>query len=94
MAPERVARAHVVVRGLVQGVFFRAQSRDRARLLGLHGWARNRADGSVELVLEGPRDRLEPMIRWCHHGPRGASVESVEVRWDEPSGEHGFSIQG
>jgi acylphosphatase len=92
--PEEPVRAHVVVRGLVQGVFFRAEARDRARSLGLGGWARNVPDGTVEAVFEGPREQVETMIRWCRRGPSGASVDAVEVEWEEPAGEHGFSIEG
>jgi len=87
------ARAHVVVRGHVQGVFFRAEARDRARSLGLAGWVRNQPDGSVEAVFEGPRERVESMVTWCEHGPRGAKVTSADVRWEEPCGAHGFSIR-
>jgi acylphosphatase len=86
-------RAHVVVRGHVQGVFFRAEARDRARSLGLAGWVRNQPDGSVEAVFEGPRERVESMVAWCEHGPRGAKVTSAGVRWEEPCGGHGFSIR-
>jgi acylphosphatase len=85
-------RAHVVVRGRVQGVFFRVEARDRARSLGLAGWVRNQPDGSVEAVFEGPRERVDSMVAWCERGPRGAQVETVDVRWEEPRGEHGFSI--
>jgi acylphosphatase len=86
------ARAHVVVRGRVQGVFFRVEARDRARSLGLSGWVRNEPDGNVEAVFEGPRERVESMVAWCERGPRGAQVEGVDVRWEEPRGEHGFSV--
>ena len=87
------ARAHVIVRGRVQGVFFRADARDRARSLGLAGWVRNNPDGSVEVVFEGPRERVESMIDWCRRGPRDANVIDVDVRWEEPSGERRFSVR-
>ena len=90
----RQARAHVVVRGRVQGVFFRAGARDRARSLGVAGWARNAPDGSVELVFEGPRERVESLVRWCRRGPSGAAVEQVAVAWEEPRGDAGYSIRG
>jgi acylphosphatase len=90
--PER-ARAHVRVRGCVQGVFFRAETRERARSLGIHGWVTNARDGSVEAVLEGDRERVELLLRWFRRGPSGATVEDVEVSWDEPRGEHGFSVR-
>jgi acylphosphatase len=85
-------RARVVVRGAVQGVFFRVRTRDRARSLGLTGWVRNRPDGTVEAVFEGDGPRVESMVTWCRRGPQGAQVDGVEVEWGEPRGEHGFSI--
>ena len=85
-------RAHVVVRGSVQGVFFRAETRDRARSLGLAGWVRNAPDGTVEAAFEGDDERVESMVDWCRRGPSGATVEDVEVAWAEPEGGAGFSI--
>jgi acylphosphatase len=87
-----VKRAHVIVRGSVQGVFFRAETRDRARLLGLAGWVRNAPDGTVEGAFEGDDERVESMVEWCRRGPAGARVEDVDVAWVEPEGEEGFSI--
>ena len=86
-------RAKVVVHGSVQGVFFRAETRDRARSLGLAGWVRNAPDGTVEAVLEGDDEQVESMVEWCRRGPDGARVEEVEVAWSEPQGEEGFSIR-
>ena len=86
-------RAHVVVRGHVQGVFFRSEASDRARSLGLAGWVRNEPDGSVEAVFEGPRERVESMVSWCERGPHGAHVTGTDVRWEEPCGDYGFSIR-
>jgi acylphosphatase len=86
-------RAEVVVRGSVQGVFFRVETRDRARSLGLGGWVRNTADGSVEAVFEGDDERVESMVDWCGRGPRGAQVDHVDVAWLEPQGEDGFAIR-
>jgi len=71
----------VRVRGLVQGVFYRASTCDRARELGLVGWVRNRADGSVELEAEGPAERIEQLVAWCRSGPPGARVSGVDVEW-------------
>jgi acylphosphatase len=90
----RTARAHVVVRGRVQGVFFRAQTRDRARSLGLTGWVRNNADGTVEAVFEGDRERVESMVEWSRKGPSHAQVENVEVTWEEPQDEPEFAVRG
>ena len=72
-------RARVHVRGRVQGVFFRVETRDRARSLGLSGWVRNSTDGSVEAVFEGEAERVQSMVDWCGRGPAGASVDSVDV---------------
>jgi acylphosphatase len=88
------ARAHVVVSGRVQGVFFRAETRNRASSLRLGGWVRNRRDGTVEAVFEGDRDRVESMVDWCRRGPAYAEVENVDVSWEEPRGEASFSVGG
>jgi acylphosphatase len=76
----------------VQGVFFRAETRDRARSLGLAGWVRNCPDGSVEAVFEGERDRVQSMVDWSRRGPPGASVDGVDVAWEEPEGEPDFRV--
>ena len=86
-------RAKVIVRGSVQGVFFRAEARDRARSLGLAGWVRNVPDGTVEAVFEGEDERVESLVEWCSRGPAGARVEQVDVDWSEPEGDQGFSIR-
>ena len=85
-------RARVVVSGVVQGVFFRTETRDRARSLGIAGWVRNAPDGTVEAEFEGDDERVESMVEWCRRGPAGAKVEDVEVTWVEPEREEGFSI--
>ena len=80
------------VRGVVQGVGFRYQTRARARSLGVAGSARNLGDGSVEVVLEGPDDAVASMVDWCRRGPRGSQVAEVDVKEEEPRGEQGFSV--
>lgn len=80
----------MLVRGRVQGVGFRIAAVERARLLGVAGWVRNRADGGVEAVFEGPAGRVDSMVEWCRRGPRGARVESVEERAEAPQGEREF----
>jgi len=80
-------RAHIVISGYVQGVFFRAHTRDKALELGLKGWVRNRSDGTVEAVFEGEKDKVEEIIRWCHRGPSGARVSRVSVNWEGYRGE-------
>lgn len=69
----------VRVHGQVQGVSFRAATRDQARELGLGGWVRNREDGSVEAQLHGGDAALQAMLTWLHHGPPQARVDAVEV---------------
>lgn len=82
------------IRGYVQGVFFRANTRDIAQRLGLTGWVRNLPDGSVEVVFEGPKDLLKEAVRWCYKGPPGASVRDIEESWGEYKGEFDtFSIK-
>ena len=76
----------------MQGVFFRADLRDRARSLGIAGWVRNEPDGSVEASLEGEEERVDLLLSWCRRGPSGARVEEVDVAWQEPTGEDGFAV--
>ncbi len=91
--PSRVAR-RVVVHGLVQGVFFRDTCRREAAGHGVTGWVRNRHDGTVEAVFEGPAAAVQAMVDWAHHGPRHASVSRVEVSEIEPSGAEDFQVRG
>jgi acylphosphatase len=87
--------AHVLIRGLVQGVSFRYYTRQMAEQLGLSGWVRNLADGRVEALFEGEESAVEQMLAWCREGPSAASVEAVEVDRRSASGAHqGFMIQG
>jgi acylphosphatase len=88
-----VARAHVVISGRVQGVFFRVEASRRARSLGVSGWVRNRPDGAVEVAFEGPREAVESMLRWCGRGPAGARVDAVDVTWEQPVGGEGFEVR-
>lgn len=86
-------RAHVRVRGGVQGVGFRYQARSRAQSLGLAGFVRNLSDGSVEAAFEGEDECVESMVEWCRHGPAGARVDDVEVSWEQSTGEQGFAVR-
>lgn len=90
-----MVRAHVYVKGRVQGVFFRANTANKAQSLNLVGWVRNCPDASVEAVFEGNKDAVEEVIDWCRKGgPPGALVRNVEVSWEEPTGEFKtFSIK-
>jgi acylphosphatase len=67
------------IRGRVQGVWYRESMRREAERLGVRGWVRNRADGSVEAVVQGSRDAVEAIIGWAHRGPEHAQVSGVEV---------------
>ena len=86
-------RARVVVRGAVQGVYFRVEARERARSRGVAGWIRNLPDGSVEAIFEGAPEHVDSLIAWCRRGPRGARVEAVSVGWEEPLGASGFEVR-
>lgn len=81
------SRVQLRIRGRVQGVFFRAGTRDMALELGLKGWIRNVSDGSVEAVFEGPDDDLNKAVTWCRSGPPGAHVTGMEEKWYNFTGE-------
>ena len=86
-------RARVVISGIVQGVCFRYYAREKASEIGVNGWVKNRIDGKVETVFEGEREKVEEFIKWCGHGPSGARVTDVDVRWEDYSDEFNrFSI--
>ncbi len=93
MPADERKRAHVRIRGRVQGVFFRGELRERARSRHAAGWVRNNPDGTVEAVLEGPADAVESIVEWCGRGPSGAEVEDVEVIWETPDDEQSFSVR-
>ncbi|MBC5824366.1 MAG: acylphosphatase [Candidatus Eremiobacteraeota bacterium] len=80
-------RLHLVVSGRVQGVFYRASAAEEARRLGVAGWIRNRADGSVEITAEGPADKLAELFEWCKHGPPGALVREWKAARQNGTGE-------
>ena len=86
-------RAHVFVSGTVQGVYYRANTRDTARERGVDGWVRNLEDGRVEAVFEGDESAVEAMIEWCHTGSPQAVVDDVDVEYEPPEGESGFEIR-
>lgn len=78
---------HLRIEGRVQGVFFRASTLDQAIRLGLKGWVRNCPDGSVEVVAEGERKKIDDLVEWCRHGPPGAHVRDVLIQWEDFQGE-------
>jgi acylphosphatase len=82
-----LSRLRLIVSGRVQGVFFRAGAAHTARALGLRGWARNRADGTVEIVAEGTRGALERLLEWAKIGPPRARVDHVDADWSAAAGE-------
>ena len=86
---ERVAR-RLVIRGRVQGVWFRESMRQAAEMHGAAGWVRNRLDGTVEALVEGPPAAVEAVVRWAHRGPERAEVLAVEEQRASPSGLAGF----
>jgi acylphosphatase len=86
-------RRRVIVHGLVQGVFFRDSTRRLAQRHGVSGWVANRADGAVEAVFEGEADAVERLVAFSREGPRGAQIDSVEVKEEEPEGLSGFAVR-
>lgn len=88
------ARAHVFIDGRVQGVFYRAFTRDLALRLGLKGWVRNLRDGRVEAVFEGKRELIEEAIKQCSIGPPGAWIRNIETEWETFIGDmKGFTVK-
>ncbi|MBI4665951.1 MAG: acylphosphatase [Nitrospinae bacterium] len=87
-------RARAVVYGIVQGVFFRATTADEAvRIGGLTGRVRNLPDGAVEVLCEGPSDKVEKLVAWLWRGPPSARVSDVKVVWENATGEfHSFRV--
>ncbi len=86
-------RAHVIVSGRVQGVFYRSETEKAASAKGLKGWVKNRSDGTVEAVFEGDEEAVASMIEWCKKGSPRAKVDKVDVDWEEPKGESSFEVR-
>jgi len=80
-------RAHVVITGIVQGVFFRLETQCAADRYGVKGWVRNKRDGSVEAVFEGDRTAVASLLTWCQKGPSRASVDNIDIQWQVFTGE-------
>jgi acylphosphatase len=83
----------VVVAGRVQGVWFRDSCRQHALAAGVAGWVRNRPDGTVEAVFEGPPDAVAALVAWCRTGPPLARVTRVDEFEERPTGEEMFRIR-
>ena len=75
------------ISGMVQGVFFRSETRDEAKKLGVKGWVRNLSDGRVEAVFEGEEKSVKELIEFCRRGPPGARVTDVDIIWENYKGE-------
>ncbi len=75
------AKAHVFIKGRVQGVFYRASTCSQAAEFNINGWVKNCVDGSVEAVFEGAKDNVLRMIEWCKTGPSHAIVRDVKIDW-------------
>lgn len=86
-------RIHVVVRGRVQGVFFRKATVETAGRLGVTGWVRNRTDGGVELEAEGTEEAVEALLAFCRRGPEAARVDEVVVQHHPVRGDTGFRVE-
>jgi len=86
-------RVRVVVEGRVQGVFYRDSCRREAQRLGVRGSVRNRPDGSVEVVAEGPRANVDKLLAWCRHGPPRAVVRRISISDEVPVAERSFRIE-
>ncbi|MFL5774136.1 MAG: acylphosphatase [Flavisolibacter sp.] len=84
---------HLIVKGKVQGVFYRASAKDMAMKLGLKGWVKNTKEGDVEMKVQGPEDLLEEFIHWCHKGPPSAQVTSIEQHELAEESFHDFRIK-
>lgn len=87
-----VIRRRVIVHGYVQGVGFRYMARAQATRLGVGGWIRNRADGTVEAEIEGDEASVAALLEWFEQGPPGAIVERTDVSELEPTGDVGFGV--
>ena len=88
-----IRKARLRIQGEVQGVFFRASTREKAKELDIKGFVENLDDGGVFIEAEGEEPNLKEFIRWCHRGPERAVVENVKIEYAEPSGLQSFLIR-
>jgi acylphosphatase len=87
-------KKHLIISGRVQGVWFRASTKQKANQLGLTGWVQNTDNGKVEAVIEGEEISIKEMIKWCQHGPSMARVEKVEIKDEKTTDSYtDFSIK-
>lgn len=80
-------KAHVIITGRVQGVFFRSKTRYEAKKYGVNGWVRNLPDGRVEAIFEGEKEDVDKLIDFAGKGPSGAKVQDLDIKWMDYSGE-------
>jgi acylphosphatase len=80
-------RAHIIISGRVQGVFFRSNTKIAADKLGLTGFIRNLDNGDVELVAEGSEEQIKRIITFCKNGPEYAEVANIDISYEEPKKE-------
>jgi acylphosphatase len=80
-------RAHVFVTGRVQGVFFRSATKHNAERHDIKGWVRNLPDDRLEAVFEGEKEAVQTLIDFCKHGPSGAKVTNIDLKWETYTGE-------
>lgn len=87
-------RVHLIISGRVQGVYYRATTREKAKGLEIRGWVRNLPTGEVEVVAEGVEKNLKNFIQWCRKGPPGAIVRDIKEEWEDATGEfNSFEIR-
>ncbi|MDA1196458.1 MAG: acylphosphatase [Nanoarchaeota archaeon] len=77
-------RLHLIIKGKVQGVFYRHNTVKQGHKLGIKGFVRNLPNGDVEVIAEGPEDKLKQLCEWCKKGPDNAEVDEVQEKWQEP----------
>ena len=88
------SRAHLIINGRVQGVFYRAHAQKMAKKLDLTGWVKNNIDRSVEVVIEGEESTIKEFVKLCNKGPMLAKVDSINTSWEKYTGEFAtFSIR-
>lgn len=88
------SKVHVIISGKVQGVWFRANTKQKAEQLGLTGWVRNTSDGKVEAVFEGDKKLINEIVEWCNQGPPLAEVDNVDISYLEAKKEfNNFTVK-
>jgi acylphosphatase len=80
-------KVHILITGIVQGVYFRYNTMNKASEFGLKGWVRNLRDGRVETVAEGDESQLNRFVEWCGKGPAGSRVKKIDTQWEDWAGE-------